>query len=368
MGALAAMDSGYRFFMTEVRPTLEVLKELEKRELLPPTTAKALRHARKVEDPAAKMRLLAELELSSLDIPLLRDARSRFSTGRPDRQDEMTAKAGQTIYEVRDHSSAGWRGAVVAPDDDCAWLVYFDAHDRYHSAGPTTINTKSKNNKLGPSALDRRIRGLERDIRQSSQARADLLGALVDSLIASSHTTARVVVETPTRFASAPLSVQVTEALDPEWDPVDAHEQVGDLVVRIGFGSSGSAIRDELIRTCVPFLQPDSSMRESIIRDELIVQILVTRASLMQLLATERPLLPVEDRKPPPPTTLHYTAKWSLTEAFVTGRAVRAVCGQWWVPVGDESTHAALPLCPECEQETPFAQTARDLILRLGKD
>lgn len=189
-----------------------------------------------------------------------------------------------------------------------------------------------------------------------------------DSLIASSHTTARVVVETPTRFASASLSVQVTEALDPEWDPVDAHEQVGDLVVRIGFGSSGSAIRDELIRTCVPFLQPDSSMRESIIRDELIVQILVTRASLMQLLATERPLLPVEDRKPPPPTTLHYTAKWSLTEAFVTGRAVRAVCGQWWVPVGDESTHAALPLCPECEQETPFAQTARDLILRLGKD
>ena len=107
MGALAAMDSGYRFFMTGVRPTLEVLKELEKRELLPPTTAKALRHARKVEDPAAKMRLLAELELSSLDIPLLRDARSRFSTGRPDRQDEMTAKAGQTIYEVRDHSSAG---------------------------------------------------------------------------------------------------------------------------------------------------------------------------------------------------------------------------------------------------------------------
>lgn len=82
----------------------------------------------------------------------------------------------------------------------------------------------------------------------------------------------------------------------------------------------------------------------------------------MQLLATDRPVLPVEDRIPPAPVALHYTAKASLAEAYVLGRAVRAVCGQWWVPVGDGTTHSTLPICHDCDREAPFAQTVRDLL------
>lgn len=103
-------------------------------------------------------------------------------------------------------------------------------------------------------------------------------------------------------------------------------------------------------------------MWESIYRNELTIHVLVTRAGLMQLLATDRPLLPVEDRPASAPLTLHYTAKRSLAHAFVYGHAVRAVCGQWWVPVGDGKTHAELPICADCEREEPFAQSAWDIL------
>lgn len=350
--------------MIEVRPTIEVLKDLEKKKLLPAETVRGLQHARRVDGREARLTLLAELGLSSLDIPLLRDARSELSTSRPGRQSTMTNLAKIAVYEVRDHSSAGWRGAVVKFDDDCAWLVYVEAHDRFHSAGPAVIQGKAKAGTLGPTQLDLQIRDIEQEVHHSAAARANLLGALIDSLSSSARTTALTPVTTEGRFSATPLSVQVTEVVDPEWDTTDAHEHVSDFSVRLGFGPGNSAIRDDIIRTCVPFLQPDNSMWEAVSREELIIQVLVTRARLMQLLATERPLLPVEDYQPPPPTALHYTAKWSLTEAFVTGRAVRAVCGQWWIPIGDVSTHSNLPICPECEIESPFAQAARDLLMQ----
>ena len=351
----------YFLLMSEVRPTIEVLKELEKRRLLPPETARALQHARQVDDVESRLRLLARLGLSTLDIPLLRDARSAFSTGRPDRQTSMTALAGVPVYEARDHGAAGWRGAVVSVDE-CAWLVYVEAHDRFHSAGPAVIKAKARSNSLGPSQLDLEIRSLEHEALHSATARAELLDALIDALALSARTTMPTPVSTPSRFSTTPISVQVDEIIDPEWDPADAHEHMSDIAIRLGFGRGSSAIRDELIRTCVPFLQPDQSMWEAVSRRELTVQVLVTRAGLMQLLATERPILPVEDHRPPPPTALHYTAKQSLTAAYVSGRAVRAVCGRWWVPIGDDATHSHLPICPDCEQESPFAQAVRDLL------
>ena len=56
---------------------------------------------------------------------------------------------------------------------------------------------------------------------------------------------------------------------------------------------------------------------------------------------------------------LHYTGKVGLTKAYVEGNAVRAVCGQWWIPIGDESTHVDLPVCPECERKSPSQMELR---------
>ena len=347
--------------MIEVRPTLEVLKVLEKGGMLPLETVRGLDHARKVDDEETRLGLLVDLDLSSLDIPLLRDARAGFANGNPDRQSEMTAKAPCTVYEVRDRST-GWRGAVVKPDGDCAWLVLADVHDRFHAVGPNVIRGKAVGGALGPSPLDLRLWETECASRDLRTARATLLELLIDALIDSARTTVPTPVHTTGLFAPAQLSVRVSEQVDPDWVPSEAHGEVSQVAVILSLSSATNAVRDEVIRTCVPFLQPDRSMWEYHFRTELTVQVILSRAGLMQLLSADRPFLPVENREAPAPDSLHYTAKQSLTEAFVSGRAVRAVCGQWWVPVGDDTTHSELPICPDCENEEPFAQTARDLL------
>ena len=89
-----------------------------------------------------------------------------------------------------------------------------------------------------------------------------------------------------------------------------------------------------LLKTCVPFIQPDTSMQDPLYnREGLSVVLVVTRGRLMQLLATDdAPDLPTAAHTPPPPQQLHYTGKVGLTKAYVEGNAVRAVCGQWWIP------------------------------------
>lgn len=144
-------------------------------------------------------------------------------------------------------------------------------------------------------------------------------------------------------FAQVELAVQVNEPAAPDWDPTAAHEEVSGLIVSLSLASTTKNVQEEVIRTCVPFLQPDTSMWESIYRNELTIHVVVTRAGLMQLLATDRPLLPVEDRPAPAPLTLHYTAKRSIADSFVYG-------------------HAELPICADCEREEPFAQSARDIL------
>lgn len=349
--------------MTDVRPTLEVLKALEKKDMLPREAAKAMQHARAIDDHEARIKVLVALGLSTLDIPLLRDARSRFTGGLPDPHKEMTVTAGTPVYEVRDRTGAAWRGAVVKPETDpSAWLIFVDAHDRFHKAGPKVILDKARSGTLGPSALDTRLRDMDQKSSQLAFERATLLESLIESLIKAARTTTPERVCTSGMFADARITVQISEPIVAEWDVPSAHKETSEVAIRLALSSPSDDARDELLRTCVPFLQPDSSLWEPLYRTELIVQVVLTRASLMQLLSTDLPLLPVEDRQVPPPTTLHYTAKRSLSEAFVSGRAVRAVCGQWWVPIGDDHTHANLPVCPDCERDAPFAQVVHDIL------
>lgn len=48
----------------------------------------------------------------------------------------------------------------------------------------------------------------------------------------------------------------------------------------------------------------------------------------------------------------------------VLGSAVRAVCGDWFVPTGDGEQ--PLPVCQRCEAEQPIAQLVLDLIRAAG--
>lgn len=43
----------------------------------------------------------------------------------------------------------------------------------------------------------------------------------------------------------------------------------------------------------------------------------------------------------------HYADKTDVTEAFVTGIPIIALCGKIWVPTRDGS---GFPVCPECQK------------------
>ena len=92
-----------------------------------------------------------------------------------------------------------------------------------------------------------------------------------------------------------------------------------------------------------------------------MIEFFVSRARLLQLLALAKSDVPTEDLNPPEPTVLHWAMKKRLVEAYVEGTAVQAVCGVWWVPVGDEKTHNSLPVCPDCAAEEPVAQALERL-------
>jgi hypothetical protein len=352
--------------MTVVRPTLAVLKALDKKDMLPRRVGDCLKRVRTLEDPSERVRLLADLDLSSLDIPLVRDGANLFASGRPSIHQEMTAAGKCPVYEARDRTGAGWRGAVLNPIDDIAWLVYVDAHDRFHDSGADSIAKMRTSGTLGPSKLDLRLLTQEQKRREVKKDRATLLGALLDALEKTARTNAEIPVEVTGFFAPARITLHLSSSLDPNWDVPTSHEETSDLVVRLSLVNTiPNGVRDDILRTCVPFLQPDQTLCETYFRKDLVVQVVLTRAGLIQLLSTDRPLEPVENRTPPPPVALHYTAKSSLVEAYVEGRAVRAVCGQWWVPVGDSSTHPELPVCSECEAQEPFAEAALRILKNL---
>ena len=145
--------------MKLVWPTIEVLKTLDKAGVLDPRVKKELDSARSLTDRTQKITQLAKaVELAVAYEPLIADAKKGFARGTPDIHKSATAKAKTTVYEVRSHTGAAWRGAVVCPEDDeDAWLVYADRHDLFHKAGPDAIAKKHKSKALGPSLLDRRV-------------------------------------------------------------------------------------------------------------------------------------------------------------------------------------------------------------------
>lgn len=350
--------------MTEVRPTVSVLKHLRKSDKLPARTLEEYKAMESSSEPEARAELLARVvDIACQEVALLRDARKRFASGLPDQHRSMTKKAGQPVYEVRDTESPAWRGAVVRSGDEAAWLVYVAPHDRFHSAGPEVVGSRGKEGKLGPSVLDRRIQSEHQRSREASVHQVGVLESLVDALNQAVGARATVPVELPStpslRGFSMSLEVDAVDAS--QWDAAGAHEEMENLRIEINISGSSNEVRSWLLRICLPFLQPDASLRESVYKKDLSIQILMTRARLIQLLASSTVDLPTVQAEPPVPEVLHYTAKRSLVEAYVEGKAVQAVCGKWWIPIGDEATHGHLPICGECEREEPVAQYMADL-------
>ena len=222
----------------------------------------------------------------------------------------------------------------------------------------------SKANSLGPSKLDLTLYELSQYEHNVKCTQAELLLNLQRALEQALKTTKASPVALPKNedFRGADLVIDIDSADEFEWNPQTAHEELDMVRIRLTMQTYSAAMSELLLQTCIPFLQPDSSMIEAVQRKDVIVQILMTRARLVHVLGSSSHEHPVKHFNPPQPSVLHYTAKVSLTEAYVRGIAVQAICGQWWVPIGDENTHKGLPICPECDEEVPFTQFVRSIL------
>lgn len=346
--------------MMRVWPTVGVLKTLYKADILSPRAKTEYAAARANSNLDQKEdHLVRAVEYAVSNETLIEDAQKGFQRGTPDLHKSSTAKAGTTVYEVRSRTGAAWRGAVICPDDDDdAWLIYADRHDRFHSSGPNAIAEGLKSGSLAPSQLDQRIRNacIQRETRKSRQK--EVLDALVDALqdIAKGADSTQISMPENSEFANAVIHLSVNEIVDEETNPLKAHEMLSTIRLTFIDSSMSYQTRSELIRLLAGFIQPDESMVESLYIKDLTLEILVTQAMLIQLLGMGKEHAKDFEITPPKPKVLHYGYKSLLTEAHVNGIAVQAVCGKWWIPIGDDETHSNLPLCPLCNAEEPWAQ------------
>lgn len=345
--------------------------------LLPTEVNDVFARVRAAQDLEARMRILSELRLYELDVNLLRDARSFFSEGNlPNVWAGAAAQLGFPVYELRDRVGGAWRGALIfhreepltqrvasSADEEDPWLVYAGAHDSFHKSVVKSMKQLDNAGKLRPSDIDARIRAVEDEEIEDYERRAKLLHAVLDALEHTLETHRDTLVATDVDLPKFALSVTITDVPADGWEAEDAHEHGDVVTLSLTLGSSDEVARKWVLQTCVPFLQPDQSQVEALYTDTLTLSILLSRAKLTQLLAAPRPTnyRPSKDF-PPPPTVLHYTDRFSLTHAFVFGRAVRAVCGDWWIPIGDATTHTDLPICADCDSELPAAQALKSLL------
>lgn len=371
--------------MRKVRPTLRVLRSIPD-SLLPIEVTQVFARARGTDDLETKWRILSELRLYDLKMNLLEDARSRLNGKLPDSWQDSREKLGFPVYEVRDRTGQAWRGGVIlikedppVPDDSChleaessdrvssisPWMVYANTHTLFLKNATKSIGNLHTAGNLHPRPVDYQLREVEDQEINARERKRQLLHALLNALQEALTLDKDAPVNTAdAQCPEVSLSVAISDVPKEGWDVSNAHEYADILSLTMVVTASNNDARNWVLETCIPFLQPDENQREPHwANNRMTVSMLLTRARLTQLLAnghSQDYVPPAND--PPAPTVLHYAAdKSGITQAFVYGSAVRAVCGRWWIPVGDATTHD-LPICRDCEADLPAAQALKNLL------
>ncbi|GAA0210267.1 hypothetical protein GCM10009537_13180 [Corynebacterium riegelii] len=341
--------------MVSVRPTVKVLKILYSGDKLPEYTAAAYNDAKRASEPEVKIEYLRQaVEHAQAEVTLVTYIQARFDQGIFERLRSVDHR----VFESRDAEGAAWRGAVVHDGGDTAWLVHADTHDHFLAQANKVLGAMKRDGTLGPAALDLRILGmqerLDREREYGRCAMESTLGALKDATVSLK----------PVKLQVGALSVVVDVETVPfqDWEVDTAQDEVEIVSLRLENWQKNYQELQAYLRSVFCLFQTDEESAETFADLEFVVQIALSRAELIALLDIPQQDQPVALRKVTAPQYLHYSTKGALAEAFITGKAIRAVCGKWWVPIGDEQTHAHLPICPECERGEPVAQALQSYL------
>ncbi len=341
--------------MRKVRPTVRVLK------LLPPDS-----FLDRAQQELVRRKKFEELDLDAINHPLLEDANRRVVEEKAaTRHASASAAAHRPVWEVRSHTGAAWRGAVVFDDDGDPWLVHVDRHDRFHQTVATVLVSAGDESWM-PRPIDFKLRkrqeAREAYIRWETTVYEGLVSGVAGVLDSSG---ARTSVELPAsgeqRAATAVVSIEV--------DPVDvddatAFQHDALLQVVISFAQPEINGLRRVIARAIALMQPDQSLigapvylpgGQSICYD---MQVSYSRIVALVASAGLQEEADIALRQCLTPTRLHYARSLDVAEGAARGVAVRAVCGEWFVPSCDEG----LPICSLCDERHPVAQKVLDLL------
>ena len=339
--------------MVSVRPTLKVLKTLNASDKLPPRTAAAYKCAATLSEPEVKIDYLREAVMHAQEeVALVTYIQRRFDNGIFERHRSFK----DPVFESRDTARPAWRGAVIHEGGPYAWLVYVAIHDHFHAGVKDAVEGMARSGTLGPSAADLQILELQQAVDAIKDFQRDAVEKALSALKLA------VVKDSRERFQVGALGIEVEVETIPfdEWDTDTAHQEMDMVTVRVLNSQKHHDETLDFIRCLIGVLNVPKRMVEPHDGKHYTMHIAISRAALISVLDLPHSALEPEDIQAPIPTFLHYSRKRDLNEAHFTGKAVQAVCGEWWVPVGDEMTHQELPICPDCEKQLPVAQALRD--------
>lgn len=308
--------------MHEIRPTIKVIKSLPRDSFPDPTVWDHVR-----------AKAWTELILSGLQHPLLDDARKQLRSGLPDKHRHHSKVARQNVYEVRDRAS-GWRGAVIFDDAGDPWLVYADEHDRFNSS---TNRTFAETDYL-PTPAEYKLRAGEEKILHYRHWSTEILLHVCHLLTAALRSGQAETVTTKGHRENESLTLTVAvESDEPAKSVAIAHESYSltTLILTVQAESSYQ-LQQELLGLILPFLQPDPALYDSAYdannRNSMVLMVTLSQARLAQLTDESQFEEIRRGASSQPLTRLHYVGTTNLTAAYVEGRAVRAVCGIYFVP------------------------------------
>lgn len=344
--------------MRRVRPTVRALK------ILPPDTFRD-----REQQELLRRRKFEDLDLDALNHPLLEDANLRVvKMKNATRHESASAAAGQPVWEVRSHAGAAWRGAVVNDEHGDPWLVHVDRHDRFHQTVAEVLASGGSENWM-PRPIDFKLRDRQEAREAYLRWEASVYEGLVNGVagvLGSSD--ARMSVDLPTSGENWAATATVSIEVDPVVvDNAGAVEHDALLQVIISFAQPEKDGLRRVIARAIALMQPDQSRigdpayfpgGQSIRYD---MQVSYSRIISLVASSDIREEADIALRQCLTPTKLHYARAAYIAEGAVQGKAVRAVCGAWFVPSCDEG----LPICPSCDERHPIAQKVLNLLRHL---
>lgn len=341
--------------MVSVRPTIKVLKTLNANRKLPGKTKAAYESAVRATSPEAKLEYLREaVAHAQTEVALVTYIQQRFDRGIFERYQSLS----DPVFESRDMVKPAWRGAVLHDGGAYAWLVYAAIHDHFHSEVQQAVKSMKQSGTFGPSESDRAVLDLQEQLDEAS----DFARCALVSTLQALKTAVACESDTQAEFQGLTVGVSVESIPYEQWDVDSAHHEMDMVTLKIPWWQQEYEKFNDYVRSFVSVLNAEEELIEALPAKEFTLQVAVSRAALISVLdIADRGEAP-KAVAPGAPRFLHYSRKEDLTRSYITGKAVQAVCGKWWIPIGDETTHGGLPVCPECEQEMPVAQALRDFV------